>query len=135
MFSDIFSELALSHVNQIAEQGSPIVQILLQLLQLPESNFSSQTQFWKELFRTLSKINRPEVKQAKFQIFESTVLTLLQIILKRSKLAEHLFLELNKTPVKDTCFDEVQKLRRDASSLIKSICHCCGPSTIFAFFS
>lgn len=77
MFSDIFAELALSHVGQIVEQGSPIVQILLQLQQLPEANISAQTPFWKDLFRTISKINRPEQKQAKLQQFESTVLTLL----------------------------------------------------------
>jgi hypothetical protein len=29
MFSEVFAELALSHINQIVDQGSPIVQILL----------------------------------------------------------------------------------------------------------
>ena len=29
LFSEIFTELALSHVNQIVDQGSPILQILL----------------------------------------------------------------------------------------------------------
>lgn len=40
MFSDIFAELALSHIDQIVDQGSPIVQILLQLQQVPDANFS-----------------------------------------------------------------------------------------------
>jgi hypothetical protein len=63
------------------------------------------------------------------------VLTLLQLILKRSKLEEHLFLELNKTPVRDTCFDEIQKLRRDVGGLIKSICLCFESSAIYSFFT
>jgi hypothetical protein len=63
------------------------------------------------------------------------VLTLLQIILKRVKLEEHQFLELNKTPVRDTCFDEVVKIRTDVSGLIKSICLCCESAAIYSFFA
>lgn len=50
------------------------------------------------------------------------MLTLLQTILKRAKLEEHLFLELNKTPLKDTTFDEVQMVRRDVGGVLKAIC-------------
>lgn len=63
------------------------------------------------------------------------MLTLLQVILKRAKLEEHSFLELNKTPIKDTFFDEVQKLRRNISGLIKSICLCCESAAIYSFFA
>lgn len=63
------------------------------------------------------------------------MLTLLQVILNRANLEEHLFLELNKTPIKDTCFDEVQKLRRDIGGLIKSICLCCESAAIYTIFA
>ena len=56
LFSEIFTELALSHVNQIVDQGSPILQILLQLQQLPSANFSSQVNFWKQLFKAISNL-------------------------------------------------------------------------------
>lgn len=42
---------------------------------------------------------------------------------------------MNKTPLKDTDFDEICKLRRDVGGLIKAICYCCGPTTIYSFFS
>lgn len=41
LFSEVFSELALSHVDQIVNEGSPILQILLQLQQVPDSKFGN----------------------------------------------------------------------------------------------
>jgi hypothetical protein len=58
----------------------------------------------------------------------------LQTILKRSKLEEHLFLELNKTPLRDTVFDDIQTLRRDVSGVLKAICQCCSSGVIYSFF-
>jgi hypothetical protein len=62
------------------------------------------------------------------------VLALLQQILKHTKLDEHLFIELNKTPRKDSCFDDIEKARRDFGGLTKSICSCCNAAVIYSFF-
>jgi hypothetical protein len=45
-----------------------------------------------------------------------------------------MFLELNKTPSRDTIFDDVQVLRNAVGSVLKAICSCCPTAVIYSFF-
>jgi len=44
------------------------------------------------------------------------------------------FEEMNKTSSRGEEFDDLVMLRRDLGSLIRALCRCCGPLTIYQFY-
>ena len=55
-FTEIFVELAFSNMQQIIDQGSPLIDILIALLEMNESDCNGQLAFWRALFRRISQI-------------------------------------------------------------------------------
>jgi len=72
---------------------------------------------------------------AKFQQFEQVVLKLVNIIIKRAKMEDTMFLEFNKIPSLSSDFEELYAVRRDLANLLKSICKSCGAMTIYRILS
>ena len=65
-FTEIFIELAFSNMDQIIEQGSQLLDILIALLEMDESDCYAQLPFWRDLFRRISRIEDEAQRLAKF---------------------------------------------------------------------
>ena len=48
---------------------------------------------------------------------------------------DDMFIDFNKIPSGSSDFEELYGVRKDLSSLLKSICRSCGPMTIFTIIS
>ena len=53
-------------MDQILEQGSPLLDILIALLEMEDSDCYAQLSFWRNLFRKISKIEDEAVRMQKF---------------------------------------------------------------------
>ena len=95
-FTEIFIELAFSNMEQIIDQGSPLLDILISLLEMAESDCYAQLPFWRDLFRRISRIEDETQRLAKFQNFEQVVIKLVNLIIKRAKMEDGMFVDFNK---------------------------------------
>lgn len=63
------------------------------------------------------------------------MIKLVNLVFKRAKMEDSVFLDFNKMSSLSSEFEELYQVRRDLASLLKNICKCCGPSTIYAILS
>lgn len=61
-FTHIFVEIGFSKMDQILEQGSPLLDVLIALLEMEDSDCYAQLSFWRNLFRKISKIPEEAVR-------------------------------------------------------------------------
>ena len=116
---------------QIIEQGSLLLDILISLLEMSESDCYVQLPFWRDLFRQISRIEDEAQRNAKFAQFEQVVLKLVNLVIKRAKMEDTMFLDFNQIPSLSSDFEELYAVRRDLGSLLKGICKSCGALTIY----
>lgn len=116
---------------QIIEQGSLLLDILISLLEMSESDCYVQLPFWRDLFRQVSRIEDEAQRNAKFAQFEQVVLKLVNLVIKRAKMEDTMFLDFNQIPSLSSDFEELYAVRRDLGSLLKGICKSCGALTIY----
>ena len=57
-------------MDLIIEKGSPLLDVLIALLEMEYSDCYAQLSFWRNLFRKISKITDEAVRLQKFQLFE-----------------------------------------------------------------
>ena len=69
-FTHIFVEIGFSKMDLIIEKGSPLLDVLIALLEMEYSDCYAQLSFWRNLFRKISKITDEAVRLQKFQLFE-----------------------------------------------------------------
>ena len=63
------------------------------------------------------------------------MLKLVNIIIKRAKMEDTMFLDFNSVSSLSSEFEELYAVRRDLASLLKSICKSCGAITIYTVLS
>ena len=118
-YAEIFVELARGHINQIVNEGSAIVEILVSIFEMEESDSRIQTSFWCDLFRAISKC---EDSIDKMLQFKPILARLLEVIVKRSKMDEETFILFNEKPKENSDFDDLFETREPLGYLVKNLC-------------
>ena len=59
------------------------------------------------------------------------VIKLVNLIIKRAKMEDGMFLDFNKLSSNSSDFEELYAVRRDLASLLKSLSKSCGAMTIY----
>ena len=118
-YAEIFVELARGHINQIVIEGSAIVEILVSIFEMEESDSRIQTSFWCDLFRAISKCEDSIVKM---QQFKPILARLLEVIVKRSKMDEETFILFNEKNKENSDFDDLFETREPLGYLVKNLC-------------
>ena len=60
---------------------------------------------------------------------------LINLIIKRAKMEDTMFVEFNKQSSDSSEFEELYAVRRDLGALLKNICKSCGAMTIYTILS
>ena len=92
-------------MDQILEEGSPLLNVLIELLEIEDSDCYAQLEFWRSFLRKISKVPDEAARIAKFQLFENVVIKLVDLIVKRAKMDQETFKGLNNQPADSSDFE------------------------------